>query len=100
MRYLSVSCVTHSNLRTLKTKQETAHSLSQEVFLKMPFEILVTGKPCFGHHLAKNIVCKLATTLLGADNTPAELFEGRLAVNLHLNLTRVSSSCVQKHFLG
>ena len=34
----------------------------------MLFEILVTGKPCFGHHLAKNIVCKLA--LLGADNTP------------------------------
>ena len=30
----------------------------------------------------------------------AQLFEGRLALNLGLNLTRVSFSCVQKHFLG
>ena len=100
MRYLAVSCVTHFNLRTWKTKQETAQSLSQEVLLIMLFEILVTGKPCFGHHLSKNTVCKLATTLLGADNTPAELFEGRLGLNPHLNLTWVSFSCVPKHFLG
>ena len=30
----------------------------------------------------------------------AQLFEGRLVLNLGLNLTRVSLSCVQKHFLG
>ena len=30
----------------------------------------------------------------------AQLFEGRLALNAGLNLTRVSFSCVQKHFLG
>ena len=30
----------------------------------------------------------------------AQLFEGRLALNRGLNLTRVSFSCVQKHFLG
>ena len=30
----------------------------------------------------------------------AELFEGRLALNSGLKLTRVSLSCVQKHFLG
>ena len=30
----------------------------------------------------------------------ARLFEGRLALNPGLNLTRVSFSCVQKHFLG
>ena len=30
----------------------------------------------------------------------AELFEGRLALNPGLILTRVSLSCVQKHFLG
>ena len=30
----------------------------------------------------------------------AQLFEGRLALNPGLNLTRVSFSCVQKHFLG
>ena len=33
-------------------------------------------------------------------NFRAQLFEGRLALNLGLNLTRVSLSCVQKHFLG
>ena len=30
----------------------------------------------------------------------AQLFEGRLALNLGLNLNLVSLSCVQKHFLG
>ena len=30
----------------------------------------------------------------------AQLFEGRLALNPRLNLTRVSFYCVQKHFLG
>ena len=30
----------------------------------------------------------------------ARLFEGRLTLNLGLNLTRVSFSCAQKHFLG
>ena len=30
----------------------------------------------------------------------ARLFKGRLALKLRLNLTRVSFSCVQKHFLG
>ena len=30
----------------------------------------------------------------------AQLFEGRLALNPGLNLTWVSFSCVQKHFLG
>ena len=30
----------------------------------------------------------------------AQLFEGRLALNPGLNLTLVSFSCVQKHFLG
>ena len=30
----------------------------------------------------------------------AQMFEGRLARNPGLNLTRVSRSCVQKHFLG
>ena len=30
----------------------------------------------------------------------AQLFKGRLALNLELNLTRVSFSCVLKHFLG
>ena len=29
-----------------------------------------------------------------------QLFEGRLALNSGLSLTRVSFSCVQKHFLG
>ena len=33
-------------------------------------------------------------------NNRAELFEGRLALNPGLKLTRVSLSCVQKHFLG
>ena len=32
--------------------------------------------------------------------TGAQLFEGRLALNLGLNLTLVSFSCAQKHFLG
>ena len=32
--------------------------------------------------------------------TRAQLFEGRLALNPGLNLTRVSFSCVQKYFLG
>ena len=30
----------------------------------------------------------------------AQLFEGRLTLNPGLNLTLVSFSCVQKHFLG
>ena len=30
----------------------------------------------------------------------AQLFEGQLALNPGLNLTLVSLSCVQKHFLG
>ena len=32
--------------------------------------------------------------------TRAQLFEGRLALNPGLNLTRVSFSGVEKHFLG
>ena len=32
--------------------------------------------------------------------TWAQLFEGRLTLNLGLNLTLVSLSCVQKYFLG
>ena len=32
--------------------------------------------------------------------TWAQLFDGRLALNPGLNLTQVSLSCVQKHFLG
>jgi len=30
----------------------------------------------------------------------AKMFEGRLALNLGLNLTLVSLSCAQKHFFG
>ena len=37
---------------------------------------------------------------LGPTVIMAQLFEGRLALNPGLNLTRVSLSCVQKHFLG
>ena len=33
-------------------------------------------------------------------NSRAQLFEGRLALNPGLNLSRVSFSGVQKHFLG
>ena len=33
-------------------------------------------------------------------NRGVQLFEGLLALNPGLNLTRVSLSCVQKHFLG
>ena len=33
-------------------------------------------------------------------STRAQLVEGRLALNLGLNLTPVSFSCAQKHFLG
>ena len=33
-------------------------------------------------------------------NNWAQLFEGRLALKPGLNLTLVSFSCVQKHFLG
>ena len=33
-------------------------------------------------------------------NCWAQMFEGRLALNPGLNLTRVSLSCVKKHFLG
>ena len=36
---------------------------------------------------------------LEAFNTWAQLFEGGLALNPGLNLTMVSFSCVQKHFL-
>ena len=32
--------------------------------------------------------------------TRAQLLKGRLALNPGLNLTRVSFSCVEKHFLG
>ena len=34
------------------------------------------------------------------ENSRAQLFEGGLALNPGLNLTLVSFSCVQKHFLG
>ena len=37
---------------------------------------------------------------LDSDLSRAQLFEGGLALNPGLNLTRVSFSCVQKHFLG
>ena len=42
---------------------------------------------------------KVRAILYSAINR-AQLFEGRLALNPGLNLTRVSFSCVQKHFLG
>ena len=38
--------------------------------------------------------------LIVPQHTWAQLFEGRLALNLGLNLTRVSFSFIQKHFLG
>ena len=39
-------------------------------------------------------------TYCGQALTRAQLFEGGLALNPGLNLTRVSFSCVLKHFLG
>ena len=50
-------------------------------------------------HLAKALVLPLITFRVVLSSW-AQLFEGRLAFNLGLNLTRVSLSCVQKHFLG
>ena len=43
-------------------------------------------------HTCSTCTCVIATW--------AQLFEGRLALNGRLNLTKVSFSCVQKHFLG
>ena len=42
-------------------------------------------------HMCSTCTCVMATW--------AQLFKGRLALNLGLNLTWVSFSCVQKHFL-
>ena len=50
-------------------------------------------------HLAKALVLPLITFRVVLSSW-AQLFDGRLAFNLGLNLTRVSLSCVQKHFLG
>ena len=50
---------------------------------------------CFSQswlHTCSTCTCVIATW--------AQLFEGRLALNVRLNLTEVSFSCVQKHFLG
>ena len=38
--------------------------------------------------------------LIPSNRTGPSRFEGRLALNPELNLTRVSFSCVQMHFLG
>ena len=43
------------------------------------------------------------TSLVGSGDPldpPGQLFEGRLALNPGLNITRVSFSGLQKHFLG
>ena len=47
--------------------------------------------------LATYGTCSTCTCVIA---TWAQLFEGRLALNVRLNLTEVSFSCVQKHFLG
>ena len=51
---------------------------------------------------AKQVLCFLTSKIRDAAhlNVRAQLFEGRLALNPGLNLTRVSISFVQKHFLG
>ena len=47
------------------------------------------------------ILAKMANRSQRAgDSIWAQLFEDRLALNPGLNLTLVSFSCVQKHFLG
>ena len=45
-------------------------------------------------------VCRVNQVRTSGLVTRAQLFEGRLALKPRLNLTRVSISFVQKHFLG
>ena len=55
-----------------------------------------------GSSLARRVV-SLDKELYSANSLSsprAQLFEGRLALNPGLNLTRAFLSCVQKHFLG
>ena len=53
------------------------------------------------HYLASLTGCVIGLEALSVKLTFwAQLFKGRLALNPGLNLTRVSFSCVQKHFLG
>ena len=52
------------------------------------------------YFLCKFIFVIILDTLTQKLESWAQLFEGRLTLNLGLNLTRVSFSCVQKHFLG
>ena len=48
----------------------------------------------------KTVRIHFLNDVFGLFSFRAQLFEGRLAINSGLNLTRVSFSCVQKHFLG
>jgi len=48
----------------------------------------------------KTVPIHFLSDVFGLFSFRAKLFEGQLAINSGLNLTRVSFSCVQKHFLG
>ena len=52
-----------------------------------------------GMHYSRIICGGVCGQVINTSNSWAQLFEGRLALNPGLNLTRVSFSCVHKHFL-
>ena len=76
-------------LRKLKSK-------SRLLFCSWLVTIMVGKNPMVTLFLKRLLPTRLFFSL----TSRAQLFEGRLALNRGLNLTRVSFSCVQKHFLG
>ena len=70
--------------------------------MRKGYHLSVEGIWKAGMFSVKNGVCKPHGGLpphASNLNTWAQLFKGRLALNPGLNLTLVSFSCVQKHFL-
>ena len=63
-------------------------------------EVIIRSSNLLFHFRGHNNDLLVLKQWKGSLTTRAQLFEGRLALNLGLNLTLVSFSCAQKHFLG
>ena len=72
----------------------------------VPVDVVLGARfPSNGRFSNEIVACVVSRFVLQGNatcefETRAQLFEGRLTLNPGLNLTLVSFSCVQKHFLG
>ena len=101
--YIRVMQISEGPSSTLAVKKHNAFSVA---FFVAFSKLEGCCKPSFENTLSNSKWTiewsfeNLEQDTVGNLNSRAQLFEGRLALNPGLNLTLVSFSCAQKHFLG